>query len=96
MFMERPAGCSWNGWPDAVECAVDGVETLEVYTDAAQRGAHMREPFRAVRQINHVTLHAVNSPGLPSNQQVLIAFSRRREHGRSGPPRRFRWTLRRL
>jgi hypothetical protein len=21
MFMERPAGCSWNGWPDAVECA---------------------------------------------------------------------------
>ena len=21
MFMERPAGCSWNSWPDAVECA---------------------------------------------------------------------------
>jgi len=23
MFMERPAGCSWNGWPDAMECAPD-------------------------------------------------------------------------
>ena len=23
MFMERPAGCSWNGWPDAVECAME-------------------------------------------------------------------------
>ena len=22
MFMERPAGCSWNSWPDAVECAL--------------------------------------------------------------------------
>ena len=21
MFMECPAGCSWNGWPDDVECA---------------------------------------------------------------------------
>ena len=21
MFMEQPAGCSWNSWPDAVECA---------------------------------------------------------------------------
>ncbi len=21
MFMERPAGCLWNGWPDAVEFA---------------------------------------------------------------------------
>ena len=23
MFMECPAGCSWNGWPDDVECAVN-------------------------------------------------------------------------
>ncbi len=22
MFMERPAGCSWNSWPDAVEYAL--------------------------------------------------------------------------
>ena len=22
MFMECPAGCSWNGWPDDVECAI--------------------------------------------------------------------------
>ena len=26
MFMERPAGCSWNGWPDAVECAIIELE----------------------------------------------------------------------
>ena len=35
MFMERPAGCSWNGWPDAVECAPFGfqlqVNRLGVY-----------------------------------------------------------------
>ncbi|PZX47615.1 hypothetical protein LX76_04461 [Cereibacter changlensis] len=23
MFMERPAGCSWNRWPDAVEYAAN-------------------------------------------------------------------------
>lgn len=23
MFMERLAGYAWNGWPDAVECAVE-------------------------------------------------------------------------
>jgi len=28
MFMERPAGCSWNGWPDAVECAM-GVLSIQ-------------------------------------------------------------------
>ena len=34
MFMECPAGCSWNGWPDDVECALKeqeaGIATAEV------------------------------------------------------------------
>ena len=28
MFMERPAGCAWNGWPDAVECATNPIERV--------------------------------------------------------------------
>jgi hypothetical protein len=34
MFMECPAGCSWNGWPDDVECA-----TNESKTDAEKKSA---------------------------------------------------------
>ena len=33
MFMECPAGCSWNGWPDDVECAVEDRELDEPVED---------------------------------------------------------------
>ncbi len=40
MFMERPAGCSWNGWPDAVECAP---KVLEAFAEHAAFSKNRRE-----------------------------------------------------
>lgn len=37
MFMECPAGCSWNGWPDDVECAYSA--------DRIGLGQPVRKPF---------------------------------------------------
>ena len=50
MFMECPAGCSWNGWPDDVECA-------GCLADAQGRGQlHLRQSLRFAKLLESQVL----------------------------------------
>ena len=46
MFMECTAGCSWNGWPDAVECAA--TDRKEPIQDCSEHRVMKLEHFSRV------------------------------------------------
>ena len=86
MFMERPAGCSWNRWPDAVECASlnQTVAALRFFygvtlgmAEVPERIAYAREPRRlpVVLSADEVVRFLEAVPSLKARAALTTAYA---------------------